>query len=355
MAEWKGGRLTVWTGTQRPHGVQEQLAAAFHLPAKNVRVIVPDPGGGFGGKHTGEVAVEAARLAKEAGRPVSLRWTREEEFTWAYFRPAGLYELRAGLDAKGLITAWDFTNINAGRAAIESPYNIPNTRTRFRYCDAPLRGGSYRGIAAGPNNFVREAFMDELAAAAQADPLEFRLRNLDDPRLAAVLQAAADRFRWQQRKTRAGARGRGIGIAGGTEKGSYVAACVEVGIDRRRGTITVHEICQAFECGAIQNPKNLRAQVEGCIIMGLGGALREEIRFENGRLLNGSLSQYPVPRFKDVPQMEIILLDRKDLPSAGAGETPLIAVAPAIANAVYDAGGVRIRSLPVRGEALRNS
>ena len=211
---------------------------------------------------------------------------------------------------------------------------------------------SYRRIAAGLNNFVREAFMDELADAAQADPLEIRLRNLDDPRLAAVLHTAADRFRWQQRKTRA--RGRGIGIAGGTEKASYVAACVGVGIDRTRGTNTVHEICQAFECGVIQNPKNLRAQVEGCIIMGLGGALREEIRFEYGRLLNGSLSQYPVPRFKDVPQMEIILLDRKDLPSAGAGETPLIAVAPAIANAVYG-GGIRLRSLPVRGEAPRNS
>ncbi|MEE8257962.1 MAG: molybdopterin cofactor-binding domain-containing protein, partial [Acidobacteriota bacterium] len=134
-----------------------------------------------------------------------------------------------------------------------------------------------------------------------------------------------------------------------------VAACVEVEVDRAKGSLKVREICQAFECGAIQNPTNLRSQVEGCIIMGLGGALSEAIQFENGRISNGLLSKYPVPRFKDVPKLEIVLVDRKDLASAGAGETPIIAIAPAIANAAYDASGVRVRSLPVRGEAFRES
>ena len=349
-AEWKDGKLTVWTGTQRPNGVRQQLIEAFRLADDRVRVIVPDTGGGFGGKHTGEVAIEAARLAKEAGRPVSLRWTREEEFAWAYFRPAGLFEVRAGMDDRGAITAWEFTNYNAGTAALESPYNLSNTATRYFPSESPLREGSYRGIAATTNNYVRESFMDELAAAASVDPLEFRLLNLDDSRMEVVLRTAAERFGRQ--KSRGQKPGAGVGIAGGFEKGSYVAACVEVEVDRARGSVRVARIVEAFECGAIQNPRNLKAQVEGSIIQGLGGALTEEICFENGRLLNGSFTRYRVPRFRDIPPIETILIDRKDLPSVGGGETPIIAIAPAIANAVYNAIGVRVRSLPITGDAL---
>lgn len=353
VAEWKDGKLRVWTGTQRPNGVQQQLVEAFRLADDKVRVIVPDTGGGFGGKHTGEVAIEAARLAKEAGRPVSLRWTREEEFAWAYFRPAGLFEVRAGIDDRGAIVAWEFTNYNAGTAALESPYNLPNTATQYFPSESPLREGSYRGIAATANNYVRESFMDELAAAANLDPLEFRLLNLDDSRMEVVLRTVAERFDRQKNRTRK--PGVGVGIAGGFEKGSYVAACVEVEVDRGRGSVRVLRIVEAFECGAIQNPGNLKAQVEGSIIQGLGGALTEEIRFENGRLLNGSFARYRVPRFKDIPPIETILIDRKDLPSAGGGETPIIAIAPAIANAVYSATGVRVRSLPITGDALRRA
>ncbi|MBL8227944.1 MAG: xanthine dehydrogenase family protein molybdopterin-binding subunit [Bryobacterales bacterium] len=339
VAEWNDGRLTVWTGTQNPFGVRDQLAQAFKLSADRVRVIVPDTGGGFGGKHTGEVAIEAARLAREASQPVSLRWTRKEEFEWAYFRPAGVFEIEAALDGNGLLSAWDFHNYNAGTAAMESPYRCGNVRTRFVTCDSPLREGSYRGIAATANNFARECFVDELAALAKRDPLEFRLANLDNERLGDVLQAAAKKFRWSERKGKSG-------IAGGTEKGSYVAACAEVEIVS--GQVRVREICMAFECGAIMNPANLRAQVEGSIVQGLGAALTEEIQFEGGKLKNGSFLRYRVPRFRDVPPMEIVLLDRKDLPSAGAGETPIIAVAPAIANAVFAATGQRPRRLPIR-------
>ena len=170
VAEWVDGKLTVWTGAQNPFGVQQQLEQAFRIPAEKVRVIEPGSGGGFGGKHTGEVAIEAARLAKESGKPVSLRWTRAEEFMWAYSRPAGLFEITAGLDTNGKITAWDFTTYNAGTAGLETPYRIPNTRTRFHLCDSPLRAGSYRGIAATTNNFARECFMDELATLASQDP-----------------------------------------------------------------------------------------------------------------------------------------------------------------------------------------
>ena len=343
VAEWDERNLTVWTGTQRPFGVREQLMEAFRLTAEQARVIVPDTGGGFGGKHTGEVAIEAARLAKAARKPVSLCWTREEEFAWAYFRPAAAFEVRAGLSGEKIV-AWDFTAYNPGTAGIETPYAVPNARTQYFPCDSPLREGSYRGIGATGNNFAREVFMDELAGAAGLDPLEFRLANHNDERLTNVLRAAADRFGWSPGQS--AGQNRGTGIAAGFEKGSYIAICAQVRDEGER--IEVERLVSAFECGAIINPRNLQAQVEGCVIQGLGAAMSEEIRFEGGQLLNGSFSQYPVPRFRDIPPMETVLLDRPDIESAGAGETPIIAVAPALANAVFAATGQRMRSLPLR-------
>jgi isoquinoline 1-oxidoreductase len=189
--------------------------------------------------------------------------------------------------------------------------------------------------------------MDELAAAAHADPLEFRLAHLDNARLRGVLEAAAERFGWRERRRKRRPNA-GIGLACGTEKGSVVAACVEVEVDRASGTPRLVEICQAFECGAILNPAGLRAQVEGAIMMGLGAALREEIEFEGGRITNASFGKYRPARFQDLPKMNIVLLDKKDQEPAGAGETPIIAVAPALANAVFDAVGERVRRMPVR-------
>ncbi len=346
VAEWQDGKLTVWTGTSNPFSVRQQLAQAFGLAAGRVRVIVPDMGGGFGGKHTGEAALEAARLARAAGKPVALRWTRAEEFMWAYFRPAALIEIEAGLAADDSVAAWDFTNYNSGTAAIDTPYRIAHTRARFIESDPPLRQSSYRCLAATANNFAREAFTDELAEAAGRDPLAFRLAHLDNDRIKNVLKAAAERFGWAERHKSRRA-GRGVGLACGTEKNSVVAACVEVEIGAG-GVPRLVEIVEAFECGAILNPLNLRSQVEGCIMMGLGPALREEIQFKGGRLANGRFSAYPVPRFRDLPKTDIVLLDRKDLDSVGAGETPIIAVAPAIANAVFHATGKRVRSMPIR-------
>jgi isoquinoline 1-oxidoreductase len=345
MAEWTGGNLTVWTGTQNPMRVRSELASVFRVGEDRVRVIVPDTGGGFGGKHTGEVSVEAARLAKAAGCPVSVRWTREEEFTWAYFRPAGLIEVQAGLGADGKLVAWDFTNYNSGGSAIDTPYEVPHGRTQFVACDSPLRQGSYRALASTANTFARESAMDELARAAGVDPLQFRLQHLPQGRLRDVLEAVARRFQWDRRQQDSTPR-RAVGLACGTEKGSYVAACAEVEVNE--GQIKVRHICQAFECGAIQNPANLRAQVEGSIIMGLGGALTEEIQFDRGRITTANFSSYRVPRMADVPELDTVLVNRPDLDSVGAGETPIIAVAPAIGNAVLAATGVTVRSMPLR-------
>jgi nicotinate dehydrogenase subunit B len=345
VAEWVDGKLTVWTGTQNPFGVQQQLQQAFKLGSEKVRVIVPDTGGGFGGKHTGEVAIEAAKIAKETGHPISLRWTRAEEFMWAYFRPAGLFEISAGVDSDGKLTAWDYSNYNAGTAAMESPYKIVNSRTRYYATDSPLREGSYRGIAATANHFARECCMEELAGAAGLDPVEFRLRNIENPRLRDVLVAVTNNFDWKSKRKNK-RKNIGVGVAAGTEKGSYVAACAEIETGGPNGVV-VRDFHMAFECGKILNPSNLRAQVIGSIIQGMGGALTEEIEFADGKLLNGSFAKYRMPRFRDVPDITVTLLDRPDLVSVGAGETPIVAVAPAIASAYFDATGQRARQLPV--------
>jgi isoquinoline 1-oxidoreductase len=347
VAEWADGKLTVWTGTQMPFRVRGELARAFSVPEDRVRVVVPDMGSGYGGKHSGEVAVEAARLAKAAGKPVKLVWTREEEFTWAYFRPAGVIDITAGARADGTLTAWEAQNYNSGGSALQTPYAVPNRRAEFHSTDSPLRQGSYRALASTANVFARESVMDELADAVGLDPLAFRLKNLRNDRLRAVLEAAAKRFGWGQEKP---APGRGFGLACGTEKGSYVASVAEVEV--AKGQVRVVRVVTAFECGAILNPDHLTSQVEGCVVMGLGGALFEKIDFKDGKVLNANLTDYRVPRFRDVPVLETVLVDRKDLPSEGAGETPIVAVAPAVGNAVFRATGRRLRSLPMAPDGV---
>jgi isoquinoline 1-oxidoreductase subunit beta len=344
-AEWEGDKLTVWLGSQNPFGCRQEIAGAVGIAAENVRVIVPDFGSGFGGKHNSAGGAEAARLAKAAGKPVHLRWTRAEEFTWAYFRPAAVIDIEASLDGAGKLTSWHFVSINPGGSAVNTPYRAGKAKCDAVGAESPLRQGSYRALGSTANNFARECFMDELAVAAGSDPLAFRLAHIDEPRLRAVLEKAAKEFDWATRfKKKDSAVG--VGLACGTEKGSFVAACVEVGI--QDNALTVFRVCQAFECGKVLNPDNCTAQVQGCIVMGLGPALREEMQFDSGAVLNASFWKYLVPRFADLPVLDIHLLDRPDLPSVGAGETPIIAVAPAIANAVFHATGKRIRQMPIR-------
>jgi nicotinate dehydrogenase subunit B len=349
VAEWSGENLTVWTGSQRPFGVRTELAEAFRIPESRVRVILPDTGSGYGGKHTGEAAIEAARLARAAKKPVKVVWTREEEFNWAYFRPGGLMEVSSGVSKDGKITAWEFHNYNSGSAGIRSYYNIPNQRSIFHEVESPLRQGSYRGLAATANHFAREVHMDELAQAVGMDALEFRLKNLDNERLGNVFTAAAEKFGW----SRARSENHGFGMGGGYEKLGNVATFVEVAVDKASREVKIIRVVTAFECGAIVNPDGLRNQVEGANIMGLGGALFEAVRFENGRILNGKFSKYRLPRFSDVPAIETVLLDRKDLPPVGAGEAPIVGIAPAISNAIFSAVGVRLRALPLLPDNMK--
>jgi len=344
VAEWQDGKLTVWTGSQRPFGVRSELATSFQIPEDRVRVIVPDTGSGYGGKHMGDAAYEAARVAKAVGKPVKRNWTREEELTWAYFRPGGVIDVGGKAGADGILAEWEMHNYNSGPSALQTPYAVASKKEQFHQSKSPLRQGSYRGLAATANTFVRESYMDELAHGLKMDPLEFRLKNTKDDRLRAVIEAAASKFDWKSRQKTAG---HGFGIAAGFEKGGYVATCAEIRVDKPSGAVKVLRAVIAFECGGIVNPEHLRNQVEGALAMGLGGALFEQIDFADNRILTNRLAKYRLPRFADMPVIESILLDRKDLTPAGSGETPIVGIAPALGNAIFDATGERIRQLPL--------
>jgi CO/xanthine dehydrogenase Mo-binding subunit/aerobic-type carbon monoxide dehydrogenase small subunit (CoxS/CutS family) len=346
IARWDGDdRLTVWTGAQQPFAVRAALAEGLGLRDDRVRVLVPDIGGGFGGKHTEDEALAAARLARAAGAPVRVALTREQEFRHTYARPAAVIDVRSAARADGAITAWDVTNLNAGTAALEPPYRIPNLRFAFQPAASPLAQGPYRALAATANHFARESHVDELAAALGIDPLDLRLRHLADDRLADVLRAAAAAVGW------GAAREPGVaaGIACGMEKGGRVATAAVVRVDG--DSLQILRVVTAYECGALVNPDSVRRQAEGAAVMGLGGALFEALHFDAGRIENASFREYRVPRFTDVPPIDVLLLDRPELPPAGAGETPIVALAPALANAIVAATGPRLRSLPLLAAA----
>jgi nicotinate dehydrogenase subunit B len=350
VAEWDHnedrdptGRVTVWTGTQTPFPVRAHLAEALGIAEHDVRIIVPATGGAFGGKHAGGIATEAAILARQAGRPVKVQWSRAEEFTAGTLRPAAVIDVAAGLDQDGAISGWTFTNINAGAAGIASPYRIADQRLEYRPAAGPLPQASYRALAATANTFARESMIDELAQLAGRDPVEFRLANLADERLAAVLRAVAGHIGWEPGDTGSGL---GVGIACGLEKDGRVVTAAKVMIGHGR-QVQVTALVTGYECGAIVNPTTVTRQIEGATVMAFGGAMFEAIRFTEGVITNGSFSAYRVPRLGDIPPVEVLLLDRPDLPSAGAGETPMIAVAPAIGNAIYAATGRRLRSMPL--------
>ena len=340
VAEWADGRLTVWTGNNVPFPVRGRLAEALGLDERDVRVIIPPTGGGFGGKR-GDEAIEAARLARAAGCPVKVHWSRAEEFQFGFVRPMAVIDVRAALGSDSGIAAFDLLDINAGPQGTAFPYVTASWRVRYQPAASPLAQGPYRALAATANTFARESAIDELAYAAGCDPLSFRLDRLADERLATVLRAAAGSAGLASPGPR-----RGQGVAVGLEKGGRVATRAEVAV-QADGTIVLTRIVTAYECGAVVSPATVLSQVQGGTVMALGGALFEQVMLADGRQETSSLAGYRVPRFCDIPDIRVLLVDRPDIPSAGAGETPLIAVAPAIANAIFAATGRRLRALPL--------
>ncbi len=350
VAEWDGDRLTVWAGTQRPFGIRGELAVEFGIAESQIHVIAPEIGGGFGAKSIYRPAFEAAKLAQAAGRPVRVAYSRAEEMAWATFRPAALITIRSGFLNDGRLVAWDFHAVHTttdrpmiGQRGAACPYEAPHMQVVVSSGPAPLRPGSYRSLGGAVNHFAREVHMDEIAAALDMDPVELRLGNLGDPRYRRVLEAAAEQFGWEPG---APGGGRGVGVALGWDVGSYAAECVQVRV--RGKEVAVERVSASIDCGLVYNPEGVRNQVEGSVIMGLGTALYEGAEFEGGRLLNGSFARYRVPRIHNTPAIDVAIVGDDDEPPTGAGEPGIVPIAPAIANAVYDVTGTRIRELPLQ-------
>lgn len=342
VAQWRGDKLTVQCGTQAPFAVRAEIAKAMAVPLENVRVIVSDTGSAYGAKHNSECELEAARLARDTHQPLRLAWTREEEFTQSYSRPAALMEVRSAVQPDGKILAWEFHNYNGGAASLKPPYEIPNLHAAYHESESPLRQGSYRSLAATGNAFAREMHIDEIAASLGVDPLELRLRNTENARLKAVLELAAEHFGWGKHKS---GNGVGYGLACNVEKGGHLALFTELRVD---GTaVKLIRMVASFDAGAVINPDILSNQVEGAIIQGIGGALFEQIKYDEVKILSRHLASYRVPRFSDAPEIEVLLIDRREIPSAGAGESPITTSAPSIGAALFAATGKRVRTLPM--------
>ena len=355
LAQLEGDKITVWASTQSPFGLQDAISNELGFKLEKVRVITPFVGGGFGGKGAFQQGVEAAKIAKLSGKPVMLVWTRDEEFFYDTFHPAGVIKIKSGIDKNGLIKLWDYNIYYSGSRGSETIYDVPNVRaTQYRRKkDAPpvhpFGTGAWRAPNNNTNTFAREVQIDIMAAAAGIDPLEFRLKNLKDEKMIACLNAVAGKFGYVATKTPSG---KGIGIACGTDAGSWVAHMAEVKVDKKTGKVQVVRIACAQDMGLCVNPEGATIQMEGCITMGLGYTFTEEVFFEGGKINHHNFDSYEIPRFSWLPKIETLILDRKDQPPQGGGEPAIIAIGAVIANAIFDATGARLFRMPMTPERV---
>jgi isoquinoline 1-oxidoreductase len=358
LAAVEGGKITVWASTQSPFGTQEQIARSLGYRLEDVRVIVPFVGGGFGGKSASSQAVEAARLARRTGKPVMLIWSRQEEFFFDTFRPAAVVKIRSGIDGQGRIALWDYNVYFAGQRGCENFYEIPHHREsvygewRIEPGIHPFDVGPWRAPAANTNVYARDLHLHIMAARAGKDPLKFRLSHLKDTRMRSVLEAAAAQFGWRPAKTPSG---RGFGVSCGIDADTYVASIAEVGVDESSGMIDVKRVVCAQDMGQVVNPQGATIQMEGCITMGLGYALTEEIHFSDGRISDTNFDTYSLPRFSWVPKIETVLVPNPSLPPKGGGEPAIVCMGGVLATAVYDATGAVVRQLPMTPQRVREA
>jgi isoquinoline 1-oxidoreductase len=350
-------KATVWPSSQTPFRAKDEVAEAVGLPAENVRVISPFVGGGFGGKSRNLQVVEAARLAKLTGKPVQVAWTREEEFFYDTFRPAAVVKIHSGLAADSTISFWDYQVYFAGERGSPHFYAIPHHSTKSYGSgwggtpgSHPFSTGAWRAPANNTNTFARESQIDIMAAQAGIDPVQFRLQHLTDPKMQGVLNAAAKKFGWT---VAAAPSRRGFGVACGMDAGTYVATMAEVDVDKETGTVRVKRVVCAQDMGLVINPQGAKIQMEGCINMGLGYALSEDIRFRGGEILDRNFGTYQIPRFSWVPEIETVLVDNKDSDAQGGGEPAIITMGGVIANAIFDASGARLQQMPMTPDRIK--
>jgi nicotinate dehydrogenase subunit B len=349
LAHLEGDKMTVWASTQSPFGLQDTLVRELGFALDKVRVITPFVGGGFGGKSPAQQGVEAAKLAKLTGKPVMVVWSRDEEFFFDTFHPAGVIKIKSGIDKDGFIKLWDYSIYSSGTRGSETTYEVPNAKTTHHSTDRnepsvhPFATGAWRAPNNNTNTFAREVQIDIMASAAGIDPLEFRLKNLKDVHIIDCLKAVADKFGYVAGKTPSG---RGIGVACGADAGAWVAHMAEVSVDKNTGKVKVIRIACAQDMGLCVNPEGAIIQMEGCLTMGLGYTFSEEIFFEGGNIKDRGFDSYEIPKFSWLPKIDTVILDRMNQPPQGGGEPAIIAVGAVIANAIFDATGARLYTMP---------
>ena len=355
LAVLEGDKMNVWAATQSPFGLQDAIVRELGMTREKVRVRTPYVGGGFGGKAAYQQGVEAAKLARLTGKPVMVVWSREEEFFYDTFHTANVIRVNSGTDKSGKITFWDYHVWFAGTRGAEVVYDVPNFKTtsysenRSVFAVHPFGTGPWRAPNNNSNTFAREVQIDIMASAAGIDPLEFRLNNLKDEKMIACLKSVADKFGYVSGKTPSG---RGIGIACGHDAGTWVAEITEVKVDKSTGKVQVVRIACSQDMGLCVNPEGALIQMEGCITMALGYTFSEEMHFEGGNILDRNFDSYSIPKFSWVPEIDCVILDRKNMPPKGGGEPAIIAVGAAVCNAIHDATGARLYRTPMTPERV---
>jgi len=355
MALWEGEKVTIWGSCQSPFGAQDTIAREMEMDRENVRIIAPFVGGGFGGKIYDPQVLEAVRVAKLAQKPVIVNYTREEEFFMEFFRNATVVKIKSGISKEGKIVLWEFNQYHAGSRGADTIYNVPHSKiTQFSSKRGsqvhPLSVGAWRAPHANSNTFARESQIDILAAKVGVDPLQFRLNNLSDQKMIAVIEALKDKFGYTSAP---GPSGRGIGMACGTDAGTWVAVMVEVKVDQETGVVQPIKAVVSQDMGMVVNPQGTIIQAEGCVTMGMGYALAEDIEFKGGDVISANFDTYQLPLFSWVPeQIDTVLLDRQDEPPQGGGEPAIVCMGGALANAIFDACGARIYQMPMTPERV---
>jgi CO/xanthine dehydrogenase Mo-binding subunit len=388
VADVRGDSATVWSASQGTHGLRNNLAKIFGFDPAKVRVVFLEGSGSYGTNGSDDVAADAVLLSKVVRQPVRVQWTRQDEHGWDPKGPQQLLDLRAGLDASGKIVAWDAETWlpmnkpgsrpvlaadaarltqDAGQGAgllsqnIDPPYTADNVRVLVHSLkETPLRPSNLRAPGKIANVFAVESFTDEIAASLSVDPVAFRLARLADPRAIDVLTRATMTFGWQPRtspnpQAKQGGLmiGRGVAYCRYKQAENYVALAMEVAVEGASGRITVRRAVCAHDCGLVVNPDALKNQIEGCIVQTLSRTLHEEVKFDRSRVTSVDWSSYPILSMREVPTIDVILIDRPDQPLMGAGEAATAPVAAAVANAVFDATGVRLRTAPFTAERVK--
>ena len=359
VAKIENDKVTVWASTQTPFRAKDEVAKTLDINPENVRIITPFVGGGFGGKSRNLQIIEAARLAKLCGKPVQVALTRKEEFFYDSFRPAAIIKIRSGISDTGKINLWDYGVYYAGERGSKQFYNMPNHQTAVYSSNwtgvpgsHPFATGAWRAPGANSNTFARESQIDIMASKAGIDPLEFRLQNLTDEKMIRVLKTAADEFGWKSQKAPSG---RGYGISCAIEVGTYVAAIAEADVDKLTGKVKVKRLVCAQDMGLVINPEGATIQIEGAMTMGLGYALSEGIHFKGEEVLDLNYDTYNIPRFSWVPEIKTILIDNKESEPLGGGEPAIVNMGAVIANAIFDAIGIRMFQLPMTPERIKDA